>query len=654
MCRMRRLKLLLSWAILFFVVLFLIKNRKRRGERIADGEDVLSFRKSSKLLTVDGNVDKNSFSLVTGEGRLNVSVWEEICGNELISLKEFPLFPHAPTSRRSTSTLRIRLKQNLENFGLRIFGFLSPLESGNYNFHLSSSGSTELWISSNTDPEKCKLMGNVTSRATWINDGNTISLSAGKRYYIEILHKHGLQDEENLNFMHIKWRSSAWKVQVFRDIPSDVLIPSEDDQHSNVFGKIKLQSLLNQRVVHRDTILPMHVQQSEPSFVTEEEKRRSEMYFLPFIREEDTKDLFPPCQYNPSYIVKNPLGRYQSMWETHYTSIYPHDHADIMRKSWESDDFVTFGNDQMDENAARKIVVRVWTQLQVKSPRKYTLKHILNVEENHDPEKGDRYLVELELIEILSRRHLRFSEYVYRPKESDTLCSPVAVAWNKSAVVNILLATGNNQGRWTLHFLDHMSRIHNKTKDFNFNVIIVEFDGIYVDLKEALKKSGIPHYRHIRLRERFQKARGLQLAANMVTNPNSIVFVMDLHLDIPYHFLDDVRKHCVQGKIAYSPLLTRLSCGATARHPRGYWEDFGYGLMGMYKSDWNRIGGMNVKEFKNKWGGEDWEICDRILMTGMEIERLKMVHLFHYYHTRKGMWSDVRNDTDVSEYAALS
>ena len=57
----------------------------------------------------------------------------------------------------------------------------------------------------------------------------------------------------------------------------------------------------------------------------------------------------------------------------------------------------------------------------------------------------------------------------------------------------------------------------------------------------------------------------------------------------------------------------------------------------MYKEDWDRFGGFSEQTFA--WGGEDWDIIDGIVKQGLEIERMRDPWVFHYYHSKFGMWS---------------
>lgn len=297
----------------------------------------------------------------------------------------------------------------------------------------------------------------------------------------------------------------------------------------------------------------------------------------------------------------------------------------------------TDGNLALQEEVAIGVVQKYMRSVRKKHGSKYTLKKIVNVEENHDVVKGDRYLIEIELEikgEALSRR---LSKYIYRDLHSDEIFEPRNFVWDPQATVHVIVPV-KNQGRWVQHFINNMEKIYLETQDNKLNVIIVDFNSTDIDIEESLKKGALKRYKFIQLGGAFQRALGLQAGAETIKNDDDIIFTCDLHLDIPPILIDTIRKHTIKKKLGFAPMVHRLSCGYTPELPYGLWEVEGYGLFSISKYDFDRIGGMNTKEFKTKWGGEDWEFLDRALGHGLEVDRLRVPNFFHHYHSKRKMW----------------
>lgn len=50
-------------------------------------------------------------------------------------------------------------------------------------------------------------------------------------------------------------------------------------------------------------------------------------------------------------------------------------------------------------------------------------------------------------------------------------------------------------------------------------------------------------------------------------------------------------QNTIPGRIAYFPIVGRLDCASSSVEHLGFWQMDGYGIMSMYKSDWERVGG---------------------------------------------------------------
>lgn len=175
--------------------------------------------------TASVNVTVNGASAsCEGAGQITREVWTGISG---VLISAIPL--NDPPQETGVITLFEAPSNVGDNYGTRIRGYVCPPVSGNYTFWISGNDRTELWLSTDQNPENKRLIASpdgFTNERQWnkyaSQQSAPIALTANQRYYIEALHKEGVGTDH----VAVGWQLPGGTLE--RPIPGNRLIPFGD------------------------------------------------------------------------------------------------------------------------------------------------------------------------------------------------------------------------------------------------------------------------------------------------------------------------------------------------------------------------------------------------------------------------------------------
>ena len=87
----------------------------------------------------------------------------------------------------------------------------------------------------------------------------------------------------------------------------------------------------------------------------------------------------------------------------------------------------------------------------------------------------------------------------------------------------------------------------------------------------------------------------ISLDIRCTTDQSTVIWARDSGLDVTwkmYLLVYLCLQHTILDKVAYAPAVGRLECGEFPNDPRGYWQVNGFGILGVFKKDWDRFGGV--------------------------------------------------------------
>jgi ferric-dicitrate binding protein FerR (iron transport regulator) len=160
-----------------------------------------------------------------GRGTILHEYWLGVEGVNVGKLTHDSNYPNKPSGREYLTNLAGPTNWGV-NYGGRFSGYLHVPKTGVYNFWITGSHSAQLFLSSDETPEHAEMVASLGQPAPpgqwekypW-QKSRPITLQAGRKYYIEALHK---ASGNGGDYCSVAWQPPAGRREV---IPGEFLSP---------------------------------------------------------------------------------------------------------------------------------------------------------------------------------------------------------------------------------------------------------------------------------------------------------------------------------------------------------------------------------------------------------------------------------------------
>ncbi|KAK2583356.1 hypothetical protein KPH14_009352 [Odynerus spinipes] len=163
-----------------------------------------------------------------------------------------------------------------------------------------------------------------------------------------------------------------------------------------------------------------------------------------------------------------------------------------------------------------------------------------------------------------------------------------------------------------------------------------------IDLIEKLKYK----YRSARIdvilgSGNFSRANALHEGASKMKDDDLLLFI-DVDIVFTNFALHRIRLNTLMDKRIYFPVVfseydPKIVYGDSKKHDRyaitevsGYWRQFGFGIVSLYKKDYDAVGGLDLSI--RGWGKEDVVFFEKVVKSKIEIFRAADRNLIHVFH----------------------